>query len=173
MATSPDFRPSSLGYDGIYPTDITLSRPKEVYLKWMHQFLQSPPQTNEEKLEMRVNCWSILNGSVIPFEEERYRKIHREFLIRQKHPECLTNHLMAIKKSFNDIQTVPQAVKVPTLVFHGSEDPIFPLDHGEALAKLIKGSNYLLVQGFGHVPNSYFYDFFIENIKKHAAHVQS
>lgn len=134
----------------------------------MQKYLQNPPQTEEEKLKEKVLCWSILNGNVIAFDSETYTQIHREFLFRQKHVENLTNHLMAIKKSFDVIQKVPHWVKVPTLIFHGTEDPIFPQDHGEALAKQIKGSKYILLNGFGHIPNAYFYDLFIENMKKHA-----
>jgi 10-carbomethoxy-13-deoxycarminomycin esterase len=167
QATSVDFRPSSLAYDRQYPNDITLSRPKEIYLNWMHTFLKLPPQTDEEVLEQRVLCWSILNGSQSPFEEDLYREIHREFLSRLKHPESLFNHLDAIKNSFELIQKAPQLVKTQTLIFHGSEDPIFPPDHGEALAKAITGSKFVFVQGMGHVPNSYFYDKVIDGIKEH------
>lgn len=168
MATSPDFRPSSLGYDGLYPKDIALSRPKDVYLVWMQRFLKTPPQTFEEQLDGRVECWSILNGSVVPFEEERYREIHHEFLSRLKHPESLTNHLSAIKRSFDMIQTIPSMVKVPTLIIHGSEDPIFPPDHCDALSKLIPHAKYLFVEGLGHVLNCHFYDLIIKEIKHHS-----
>lgn len=167
IATSCDFRPSSLAYEGLYPTDITLSRPTKIYLDWMHSFIQTPPQTIEEALEARVVAWQILNGPVAPFEEKRYREIHQEFLDRLKHPESLLNHLPAIKSSFTLIQTVPYQVQVPTLIFHGSEDPIFPPDHGEALAKAIKGSKYVFVQGMGHVINSCFYNLLIEKMKQH------
>lgn len=166
MATSTDFRPSSLAYDHLYPTDILLSRPKQVYLDWMHRFLKNPAQTEEETLEERVLCWSILNGSATPFEGERYREIHREFLLRLKHPESMGNHLLAIKNSFNMIQTVPYQVKVPTLILHGFEDPIFSQDHADALAKAIPHAKYLLIEGMGHVPNRVFYDIYISEIKQ-------
>lgn len=167
IATSCDLRPSSLSYDGLYPEDITLSRPKKIYLDWMQKFLNNPPQTEEEHLEERVIAWAILNGSITPFDEGLYREIHREFLNRLKYPESLTNHLSAIKRSFEMIQAVPWQVRAPALVIHGSEDPIFPQDHGEALHAAIANSHYLFVQGLGHVVNRYFYDFLINEIKHH------
>ena len=39
---------------------------------------------------------------------------------------------------------------VPTLVVHGSEDPVFPLGHGVALAREIAGAELLTLEGAGH-----------------------
>ncbi len=50
-------------------------------------------------------------------------------------------------------------------MLHGSEDPLFPEDHGEALAKAIRNSKYILVEGLGHVPNGHFYKLIVEQVK--------
>jgi pimeloyl-ACP methyl ester carboxylesterase len=42
------------------------------------------------------------------------------------------------------------SVKVPTLVIHGTGDPMFPREHGEALAKEILGARLLWLEGAGH-----------------------
>ena len=39
---------------------------------------------------------------------------------------------------------------VPTLVVHGTEDPLFPLGHGEALANEIPGAELLILEEAGH-----------------------
>ena len=39
---------------------------------------------------------------------------------------------------------------VPTLVIHGADDPIFPVGHGEALAREIPGAELLVLAGTGH-----------------------
>ena len=38
----------------------------------------------------------------------------------------------------------------PTLVVHGADDPLFPLAHGEALAREIPGAELLVLPGAGH-----------------------
>jgi len=164
MATSNDFRPSSYTFDGLPLEEGWLSPPLPIYLNWMHKFLNEPAKNQEEALEQRLEAWQILSGFTVPFETERYREIHKEFLSRLKHPESLTNHLEAIKRSFDLIATVPSQVKVPTLIFHGTVDPINPPDHGESLARAIQGSKYIQVEGFGHVPNKAFYDLFVSEI---------
>ena len=39
---------------------------------------------------------------------------------------------------------------MPTLVIHGTADPMFPLEHGQALAKEIPGATLLTLEGAGH-----------------------
>jgi pimeloyl-ACP methyl ester carboxylesterase len=39
---------------------------------------------------------------------------------------------------------------VPTLVIHGTADPMFPAGHGEALTEEIAHARLLLIQGGGH-----------------------
>jgi pimeloyl-ACP methyl ester carboxylesterase len=41
------------------------------------------------------------------------------------------------------------SVRVPTLVVHGAQDPLFPLPHGEALAEAL-GAELIVVDGMGH-----------------------
>lgn len=41
-------------------------------------------------------------------------------------------------------------IAAPTLVIHGSEDPMFPLRHGEAVAREIAHAQLLVLNGVGH-----------------------
>ncbi|MEV4622986.1 alpha/beta hydrolase [Asanoa sp. NPDC049573] len=41
-------------------------------------------------------------------------------------------------------------ITAPTLVLHGTEDPFFPLGHGEALAREIPGARFVPLPGVGH-----------------------
>ena len=42
------------------------------------------------------------------------------------------------------------AIAVPTLVIHGTDDPLFPHEHGVALAREIRGAELLTLEGTGH-----------------------
>ncbi len=168
IATSCDFRPMNLAYAGLPPEEGSLSRTKDVYLSWMKEFLARPASNQEEAHEQRMSCWRILNGTVTPFEEDLYDELHRLFLSRSRYPEAIKNHILVCANSEEFVKTVPQQVKVPTLIFHGTEDPILPSDHGAALARAISGSKYLLIDGMGHVPNCRFYELMIKEIKEFA-----
>jgi pimeloyl-ACP methyl ester carboxylesterase len=41
-------------------------------------------------------------------------------------------------------------IRAAALVLHGTEDPLFPLCHGEALAAEIPGARLLPLDGIGH-----------------------
>ena len=42
------------------------------------------------------------------------------------------------------------SIGVPALVIHGTDDPLFPPEHGAALAREIPGATLLLLDGVGH-----------------------
>ena len=42
------------------------------------------------------------------------------------------------------------AICAPTLVVHGTEDPLFPLACGQDIADAIPGAAWLPIQGMGH-----------------------
>jgi pimeloyl-ACP methyl ester carboxylesterase len=42
------------------------------------------------------------------------------------------------------------AITVPTLVIHGTEDPLFPYGHAEALVEEIPGAELLPMEATGH-----------------------
>lgn len=165
IATSCDFRPMNRAYAGLPPEKNTLPRPKDIYLSWMKNFLECPTKNQEEAFEQRMSCWRILNGTITPFEEVLYSELHRLFLTRSIFPESIKNHLFVCSNSEDLIESAPQHINVPTLIFHGTEDPIFPPDHGSALSKAISKSNYFLIDGFGHVLNCQFYEFMIRKMK--------
>ncbi|RKS73854.1 pimeloyl-ACP methyl ester carboxylesterase [Motilibacter peucedani] len=41
-------------------------------------------------------------------------------------------------------------IRVPTLVVHGTHDPLFPLPHGRSLAAAVPGARLLVLEGMGH-----------------------
>jgi pimeloyl-ACP methyl ester carboxylesterase len=42
------------------------------------------------------------------------------------------------------------SITAPTLVIHGTADPMFPVEHGVALAREIPGARLLRLDGAGH-----------------------
>jgi pimeloyl-ACP methyl ester carboxylesterase len=42
------------------------------------------------------------------------------------------------------------AIAAPTLVVHGTRDPVYPIEHGQALARGIPDAELVTVEGLGH-----------------------
>jgi pimeloyl-ACP methyl ester carboxylesterase len=86
---------------------------------------------------------------------------------RLKNADCLMNHFLAGGCSEELVRHSSKNIHVPTLIFQGSEEPVFGPDHGTALAHLIPKSEYVLVKGMGHVPTPHFEGFIIDKLIQH------
>lgn len=53
---------------------------------------------------------------------------------------------------YADVGGDPAAVTLPTLVLHGTDDPVAPLAQGEAIAAAIPGARLVALEGQGHLP---------------------
>ncbi|WP_280427149.1 alpha/beta fold hydrolase [Nocardia brasiliensis] len=61
-------------------------------------------------------------------------------------------------------------ITAPTLVLHGTEDPLFPLEHGKALAAAIPGAELLPLPETGHqVPPPWQWDAVVPALLAHTA----
>lgn len=63
--------------------------------------------------------------------------------------EGMRRQLLAILKSGDRGPAVSQ-IRTPTLVLHGSRDPLLPPEAGRETARLIPGAKLLMVSGMGH-----------------------
>ncbi len=168
IATSTDFEPMDRALQGKPPLENALSGPSDDYLSAMDDFIRNQPDTKEAEIEQRIAIWQLLNGSAVPLEKKSQWTLHQEFLDRLHWRPGLEHHLKANFLSEDLLRNSAQHIHVPTVIFQGSEDPIFQPDHGEALAKAIDGARTLLLEGHGHVPNPQFFSIIIEQLTLNA-----
>lgn len=169
LGSTCEMRPMNLAYAGKpLEKNAILSPPKQKYLDWMFDFMKHSPQTYEEKLAQRIEGWNQLSGHVFPLDAKVNREIQEEFLARLRYPQGILNHITMLNtlQSEELIRIAPSKIHTPTVILHGSEDPIFPPDHGYALSKKIKNSEYISVEGMGHIPSDHFYDLYIKILKQ-------
>jgi pimeloyl-ACP methyl ester carboxylesterase len=102
----------------------------------------------ESVIEYLVGYSRVLNGSQRPFDEAASREFARREVERAHNIAALQNH-DALSDDDRSRQPL-SSIQVPTLVIHGTADPMFPLGHAEALAKEIPGATLLLLAGAGH-----------------------
>lgn len=131
--------------------------------EWMAETLAlqgQPLTTREEKIAMRVELFGRLAGSASAFDAERQRALAEREFDRARNFEAMNNHALAIGASKpTDRRPLLRKLDVPTLVVHGTEDPILPLPHGVALAETIPGARLLTLEGAGHdMPDRYLDD---------------
>jgi pimeloyl-ACP methyl ester carboxylesterase len=90
----------------------------------------------------------LLAGGQRPFDELAGRDLVRRDVERALDVASLQNHdvLAHDEQSHADLSTIT----APTLVIHGTADPLFPLAHGEALAREIPDGTLLALDSAGH-----------------------
>jgi pimeloyl-ACP methyl ester carboxylesterase len=115
----------------------------------MAQQLAKPPRTDDERIESAVALWRALAGSGEPFDEAEVRAREARVLARARNIDAAQNHGLAIARSPDRLEAL-RGLRVPTLVFHGDDDPILPLAHGRLTAEAIPGARLVVVPGMGH-----------------------
>ncbi|WP_336485813.1 alpha/beta fold hydrolase [Methylobacterium nigriterrae] len=88
-------------------------------------------------------------GTVYPFDEEACRALLREEVRRGHAPGGFSRQLAAIALA-GDRRPRLAAIKAPTLVIHGTADPLFPPACGQDTAAAIPNAEMMLIEGMGH-----------------------
>ena len=83
------------------------------------------------------------------FDEPATRRLVEHVVDRTIDIEAATKNHWLVAGDEDDGFAMADIV-APTLVVHGTTDPMFPLAHGEALADEIRGATLVRVRGMGH-----------------------
>jgi pimeloyl-ACP methyl ester carboxylesterase len=104
------------------------------------------------------------------FDEDHVRAVARVVVGRTRDLRAsVTNHWIVIGAGEEEHHGMPE-IDAPTLVLHGTEDPLFPLPHGQALASEIRGATLLPLDGMGHeVPPRGLWDVVVPAIVEHTS----
>jgi pimeloyl-ACP methyl ester carboxylesterase len=105
----------------------------------------------------------------LPFDEERVRALAERVVARTTDMAAtMTNHW--ILDDGGSSAAGVGAITAPTLVLHGTADPLFPIGHGEVLAAEIPGARLVRLEGVGHqMPPPAVWDVVITEILGHTS----
>jgi pimeloyl-ACP methyl ester carboxylesterase len=99
-------------------------------------------------IEYLVDHQRMLAGGERPFDDAAMRELVRRDVERARNIASSENHGQAPE---GDLPFAPlSSIVAPTLVIHGTADPMFPIEHGQALAEQIPGATLLTLEGAGH-----------------------
>ena len=121
----------------------------------------------ESVIDYVVAYTRVLAGDERPLEEADVRDLVRRDVERAHDFSALQNHDLL---EGDDTARGPlSSIGVPTLVIHGTADPMFPLAHGQAVADEIPGARLLPLDGAGHGLQRADWDTITQAIARHTA----
>lgn len=120
-------------------------RALEVYLA----VASSPPRNRQDAIDIQMKILRMLSGSGTPFDEQEYRCRVEQMFDRARDISAAANHGLVPSPTREQAEALKR-LRVPTLIIHGTDDPVFPPAHGAAAAEAIPGARLLMLEGLGH-----------------------
>ncbi|MBD36437.1 MAG: alpha/beta hydrolase [Actinobacteria bacterium] len=111
--------------------------------------LAEDPGTYEGRIEMAVETARSFSGGGFPFDEEETRQRMIESIERSWHPEGQARQGAAVIADGDRTEGL-RKVKTPTLVIHGTADPLVVPLAGQETFDAIPEAKMLWIEGMGH-----------------------
>ncbi|WP_030106640.1 alpha/beta fold hydrolase [Actinoalloteichus caeruleus] len=142
----PAWRRALAGQD---PDPGALPPPAPRFLRHLAARAETGGETRADRVESATETWRVLHGEVLPFDEAEARRVSALGYDRDRDPNSGDNHALAGRMT-EDRRVDLSRIAAPTLVVHGTEDPVHAVEHGRRLAALIPGARLRVVPGMGH-----------------------
>lgn len=133
----------------------------------MAVLMAAPPATKEEYFARFANTWTVLRAGSFPQDEALDRARAERTFARGLNPAGVGRQLRAILASGSRKERLA-TVKAPTLVIHGTVDPLVRPEGGRATAAAIPAAKLLMIEGMGHALPIPMWPQIIDAIDKHA-----
>lgn len=109
-----------------------------------------PPASGEEgRIKVFMEGWRAIGSEVYGPSDEELREFAILCIERSHYPEGPARQIAAIQASPGREELLGK-LEAPTLVIHGTADPLIPIIGGELTAKAIPGAEFIAVEGMGH-----------------------
>ena len=114
----------------------------------MPLFLSKPKgNSRDELIERAMQMWSLIRTEGEDHSELKAKIAHG--FDRSYYPAGVRRQLAAIIAT-GDLRPHIRKITAPTLVIHGSKDPLAPVEAGKDSARNIKGAKLEIIEGMAH-----------------------
>jgi pimeloyl-ACP methyl ester carboxylesterase len=112
-------------------------------------FLRRPARGREARIAQIERLFRVIGSSALPRDPEDLRTIATVSYERDHDPAGPGRQLGAIIAA-GDRTAELKRITAPTLVIHGTADPLIAPSGGRATARAIRGAELMLIAGMGH-----------------------
>jgi pimeloyl-ACP methyl ester carboxylesterase len=133
--------------------------------------LETAPAERDANIAHNVKTSRVISSPEF-FDEDRARRRAELAFDRCYYPRGIGNQLLAILASGSRDEEL-RKLDLPTLVIHGTEDPLVTPSGGEHTAEVLRGSELLMFEGMGHDLPAHYWSQIIDAICSVAARAAS
>jgi pimeloyl-ACP methyl ester carboxylesterase len=110
-----------------------------------------PDGDKEAYIERQVKSWQTIGSPAYPTDEAVLRQRITRDVKRSYCPPCeVRQGAASLFTGLEDRRATLKSIKVPTVVIHGAEDPLVPVEAGRDVAANIPGAELRIIPGMGH-----------------------
>jgi pimeloyl-ACP methyl ester carboxylesterase len=109
--------------------------------------LAPPPRTREERIDYLVELFRLFAGTAVLFDEPGVRAACAGEVDRMWYPE--SGHGHAAWSTASRVDRL-RDIAVPTLIMHGTADPVVPVEHAQCMAAAIPDNDAWIIDDLGH-----------------------
>jgi pimeloyl-ACP methyl ester carboxylesterase len=103
----------------------------------------------EQLIAHGIKLRSVIGSPGFPSDPAEMRALVERNIDRRYYPAGAARQYLAVMASGDRVDLL-KTVKVPTLVLHGADDPLLPVDGGKDVASLVPGAKIEIFPGWGH-----------------------
>jgi pimeloyl-ACP methyl ester carboxylesterase len=107
------------------------------------------PEEREDFIEFNMNNLNTFSGSGFSYDQEWLRELMARTYDRSFYPQGVARQFVTILTQKNRKPAL-ESLSIPTLVIHGSDDPLVPVECGKNTATAIPGAKLIIIDGMGH-----------------------
>jgi pimeloyl-ACP methyl ester carboxylesterase len=103
----------------------------------------------EQLIAHAIKLRTVIGSPGFPADPAELRALVERNIDRRYYPAGAARQYLAVLASGDRVELL-KTVKVPTLVLHGADDPLLPVDGGRDVASLVPGAKIETFPGWGH-----------------------
>jgi len=116
----------------------------------MAALLTPPADTSRDSLIAQgVNTWKVIGSPKYPASDQELQAVVARSVDRMVCPDGFGRQVLAILAAPARNEALKR-ITAPTMVLHGADDPLVPVDGGKDTAAAIPGARLEIIDGMGH-----------------------
>jgi len=118
-------------------------------VSWEVMTARNRAGTREELIDVTVGIWTMIGTKNSGRDPVEFRQSVADSIDRNSSPSGIRRQMAAIIAT-RDLRDWTRRVTAPTLVIHGSDDPLVPFQNGLDIAAEIDNARMEIIDGMGH-----------------------